>query len=239
MRKPMLFAAEYVANGGDASAAYVEVYGDGIGARKVANAAKRLLGDPTVAAKVRQLQERLDDAVVMNAKDVLARWAEMAQADIGKIVRVVARACRHCHGVDHRYQWRTPLEYQDACDAARASKKPPPLPPLGGFGYAATATPHPRCPHCDGLGERDVELTPTENLGRAERLVFEGAKMGKHGIEVQAAKPHEFLKLIAQALGVLGTPRPTGPAGAASDVPTLPVDATEAARIYADFVRGG
>lgn len=236
MRKELRFAVAYVANGGDAVAAYREEVNHRLSASKARTAAQILLGDPDVAAKVQELRTKMEEAAVMTGREVLARWAQAARADVEKIVSVVQVCCRHCHGEHHMYQWRTEHEYRKACAEAKEKKKLPPM-SSGGFGYNATLPPHPACPVCDGRGTTDVWLAPTSQLTGAERLLYEGAEVTKYGVKVHVGKPAHYLELIAKHLGMLdkrpdGTPPPTE-----QPVPEMPVDPVEASRIYADYLK--
>ena len=236
MRKELRFAVAYVANGGDAVAAYREEVNHRLSPSKARTAAQILLGDPAVQEKVAELRAKVEEGAVMTARSILARWAQMANADVTKIIDVVHRCCRYCHGERHMYQWRTEQEYRAACAEAKEKKKLPPM-ASGGFGYNATLPPHPGCPVCDGQGTRDVWLAPTSQLTGAERMLYEGAEVTKYGIKVHVGRPAYYLELIAKHLGMLdkkpdGAPPPNG-----QPVPEMPIDPLEASRIYADYLR--
>lgn len=235
MRKELRFACEYVANGGDAPAAYREcIRSDGT-KRQIEARARQLLKDPSVLAKIDELHERVEKAAVLSATDIVERLTLIANADLTKLSRVVQRCCRHCYGAGHRYQWRDNIELEKACDKARKDKTPAPL-PLGGFGFNATLAPHPECPQCDGVGHEEVEIPPASSYGLAEKAAYLGAKTGKYGIEVAYEKPTEALKLIAQTMGMLGpkSPDATPPS---TEVPTVSQDPVEASKAYAEFLR--
>lgn len=237
MRKELRFAIAYATNGGNEIAAYREEVDAYLPDRKVRGAAKQLLLDKDVQDKIAEMRAKVEEAAVITGRDVLERWAKLANADVSKIVRVVKHACRHCHGRNHMYQWRTRQEFDAACAKAKKDDKLPPM-PAGGFSYDQTRPPHQDCPVCDGEGEPSMWLAATDTLGPAERMLVEGIKMGKHGIEVTVAKPSEYLKLIAQNLGLLNT-KPDGSPGGQTEqvVPEVPADPIEASQIYADFLK--
>lgn len=234
MRKELRFACEYVANGGDAEAAYREhINAQGTKAQVKARA-RQLLKDPSVLAKIDELHERMEKGAVLSGEEILQRWSLIANADLTKLSRVVYRCCRHCHGHMHYYQWRDDREYLGAVEDAKKNKTVCP-PPAGGFGFNATLQPHPECPRCDGEGEMMVELPQASSYGVAERAAYLGAKNGKHGIEVMFERPLEALKLLAQAKGMFAPKAPKDKP--LPDVPDVPQDAQEASKIYTDFMQ--
>ena len=237
MRKELRFAIAYATNGGDAEAAYREEVDAHLPIKKIKLAAQQLLKSQEVRDKIAELRGKVEEGAVINGRQVLERWARLANADVSKIVKVVKQCCRYCHGRNHMYQWRTQSEYNAAIAEAKKAKKLPPM-PAGGFGFNQTLEPHPECPVCDGEGESTVWMAATDDLGPAERALVEGIKMGKYGIEVQIAKPSDFLKLIAQNLGLLNI-KPDGSPGGGTEqpVPEIPVDPMEASQIYADYLR--
>lgn len=235
MRKELRFACEYVANGGDAEAAYREcVRSDGT-KTQIKRRATQLLKDPAVQAKIDELHERIDKSAVLTAQDVLQRLTLIANADLTKLSRVVQRCCRYCYGANHAYQWRDDQELEKAAQEARKNKSPAPL-PTGGFGFNGQLPPHPDCPRCDGVGHDDVEVPPASTYGVAERAAYLGAEHTKYGIKVSYEKPSEALKLIGQAVGLFGTKAPEA-APPSTDVPAVPQDPVEASKIYAEFMR--
>lgn len=234
MRKELRFACEFVANGGDAEAAYREhIRADGTKAQVKARA-RQLMKDPTVQAKIDELHERMDKSAVLSGEEILQRWTLMANADLTKLSRVVYRCCRHCYGHMHYYQWRDDDEYAKAIAEAKKNKTVCP-PPAGGFGFNATLAPHPECPKCDGDGYEMVQIPAASTYGVAERAAYLGAKMGKHGIEIAYERPAEMLKLIAQAKGMFAPKTPDDKPLPA--VPDVPQDAQEASKIYTDFMQ--
>ena len=235
MRKELKFACEYVANGGDAAAAYRETINADGSKRQIAARAQQLLKDKSVIAKIEELLERVDKAAVLSNEEIRARLTLIANADLTKLSRVVQRCCRYCYGAGHHYQWRDADELRDMAAQAKKDKKPAPL-PVGGFGFNATLAPHPECPRCDGVGNDDVELPPASTYGPAERAAYLGAKQGKYGIEVTHEKPSDALKLLAQIGGML-TPKPADIAPPSTEVPSVPLDPVEASNTYAEFLR--
>lgn len=235
MRKELRFACEYVANGGDAAAAYREtIRADGT-KRQIEARARQLLKDPSVLAKIDELHQRVEKTAVLSAAEIVERLTLIANADLTKLSRVVQRCCRYCYGVGHRYQWRDDIELEKAARQAKKDKVPAPL-PSGGFGFKATLPPHPDCPQCDGQGTTDVEVPPAASYGVAEKAAYLGAEHTKYGIKVHYEKPSEALKLIAQTMGMLG-PKQQEVAPLSTDVPAVSTDPVEASKTYAEFLR--
>ena len=97
-------------------------------------------------------------------------------------------ACRYCHGIEHHYQWKTPREFSEAVELhmlkgeAYAANHPAPE-MEGGYGYRIIDKPDPDCPECAGLGISYTILADTDDMTDAEKLVFEGVKETKDGIQ--------------------------------------------------------
>lgn len=147
----------------------------------VATEASRLAAHPDVAARIRQLQ---DEAAAKSAIPSLAarmqELREMESADARDICGLRWVCCRHCHGIDHGYQWADDLEYAKACDVAVTAKKP--LPDMsGGFGYNGTLAPVQDCPRCWGMGTQQPYVNDITKLtGPAVRL-YKGVKIKGNG----------------------------------------------------------
>ncbi len=173
-------------------------------------------------------------------------------ADANDLIQLRRLNCRHCHGVDHAYQWRNAREFADATAAwvqretfekARRGPKvmgaPRPTDD-GGYGFTKVRDPNPDCPKCDGEGLEDVKVSDTRKLtGRAKKL-YAGIKVGKDGrIEVLTRNQDAALTNVMKALGMFTENVKILPPGAAPDgVPALPEDPAEASRLYQAWVRG-
>lgn len=81
---------------------------------------------------------------------------------------VAPKACRHCWGIDHKYQWIQREYDRKLADALSGGKIPE---WLGGIGYTRTKPPHPDCPECNGDGINALKaadkLKGLEMLARA------------------------------------------------------------------------
>lgn len=177
--------------------------------------ATRLMAKNTIQARIKELISEQSARLEAEADKVFKRWWDTAHADPNEVVQHRRGACRHCHGTDHEYQWRTTREFLKACrkweaerpstdapDAARAlhdNRKPD---DLGGYGYRATEAPDPDCPECDGLGFGWVYVPDTRELSEAGRLLYEGVKETKDGIQVTISDRAKALENVARRLNM-------------------------------------
>lgn len=177
----------------------------------VGTEAWKLKINPDVARKIAELQKTTAAKLDIKRAD-LVRWhlARMSY-NPDELIKTVAGACRHCHGVDHGYQWREHDFFaalgEASAEAVVQSKRgwrgvEVMLPDVGGgFGYNATRDPHPDCPNCDGVGVSRTVVTPASKLTGAARAAYEGVKETQHGIEVKMADKHASSVEVAKLLG--------------------------------------
>jgi len=211
--------------------------------------ASTLLKNPKVQALLSEQLEKVGDAALFGAVEVLREWVMIATADPTKIVRNRQLNCRHCWGLGHEYQWSA-REYAKACDdAARhvdRKGQPAPLEPpscAGGFDWTFNRTPHPSSPECRGEGVADTYFEDMSKLGPAERRLIAGIKMTKDGCEVKMRDQDGALAKIAQHLGLLVEKRELtgkngGPLVAAVVPVDLPGDAQALGALYSQIVGG-
>lgn len=209
-------ARAYVANGGDKAKAVKECRPAMRNKSDKACEASfdRLYGDVVnFWRRVSELQKQVEQAAIMSGQQLMERWSMLAQADASKLSRVVSHrvACRGCwpDGTAERDEW-------------------------------GRHKPDPSCGFCKGAGTRIqvVELGDTADLGPAELALFDGAKMGKYGIEVKHRSRDEAEKNLARAHGLFTDRLLVGDNNSAPELPPLPDDPTEASRVYANLVKG-
>ena len=82
--KKEAFANEYVANGGNASAAYRHAYNTHAAPHTIAVEASRLLTDPDVALRVSALREAVSAHSSLTAADVASQLLEIARVAVEK-----------------------------------------------------------------------------------------------------------------------------------------------------------
>lgn len=135
---------------------------------------------------------------------VLQRWWEIANADAAELTAVHYRCCRHCYGERHAYQWIDEAEYERAVANAEANEAPIPS-DEGGYGFIPTLSPNAKCPKCFGEGHVHVHLADTRKLSPAGRLLFDGVKETKFGVEVKVQDRAKALENVARHLGMFKT----------------------------------
>jgi phage terminase small subunit len=190
-----------------------------------ATEAYRLLCNPEIVAAIEERKKDLAAAVGLSCEWVLRQWREIAEADPNDLIYMELMSCRHCHGINHEFQWGE-FEYKKAVQAAESHqcgpkceqpclKRIPPI-PNGGFGFDPRREPAPDCPHCHGEGEQRIGIADTRRLKGPARRLYQGIKQTQHGIEIKMADQAEARKNIAQYLGMLIDKRElSGPNGGA------------------------
>jgi hypothetical protein len=107
--------------------------------------------------------------------------------------------CRHCHGIDYRYQW-TPAEFKRELNKTLADDKlPPDL--EGGVNFDPRLPPVEDCPECHGRGVERVTVTPSAKLSRAAARLLASMKMTKDGIEIKTRDQDAALIAMGRVVG--------------------------------------
>lgn len=157
-----------------------------------------------VAERVAYLHAQHMAAHAPNWTEYMADLDAMIRADVNEIVRTVTYACRHCHGVDHGYQWTDAMEHARAVSDAVMANRPAPE-EQGGYGYTKRAVPHEDCPQCHGNGITQVLVSDTTRLSRGARMMLKGIKQKADGsIEVELHDHAKLRELVGRALKVFG-----------------------------------
>lgn len=95
------------------------------------------------------------------------------------------------------------------------------------------------CECCGGegtLGQR-VRIAATETYGPEEIAVYEGAEQTKTGIKLTMASKAAAWEALARHFGLFNDKLLLAKAGAPPELPPLPDDPLEAARLYAEWVK--
>jgi phage terminase small subunit len=189
----------------NATAAYLRVAKCSQKAAEVS--ASRLLSQDKIKKGLIAARERLQQASGVTAVKVLQQWWQIATADPNDIMQLRRECCRHCHGIDHAFQWRDEREFEQALAKAQADadaeEKEANLPTNeGGYGFSKGEPPHPDCPECDGNGHGRVHITDTRHLTGSARRLYAGIKQTQHGIEVKTRDQDAALQNIARHLGM-------------------------------------
>jgi phage terminase small subunit len=228
------------------------------------NQAWKLIKNPGITARLEQLQQLAVERTVLQKADVINLITEIATADATALSELQVRGCRHCWGVGHRYQWSTPIEYAFRCAEvmdqnakaehrhntmqAMTNKQAPAYEPRdlpgdeGGYGFQVTRGPNPECPHCLGEGHEVVTFKDTRYLKGKNKRLFAGIKKTKDGIEIKTRNQDAALDMLAKIHGVYApeqAPPPGTVINASGAVTVISSDPLEAARMYADLMKGG
>lgn len=171
------------------------------------------LSKPAVQAEIERRMAERAKRVEISTDDVLRELKAIATADAGDLVELRRGCCRHCHGVDHKYQ-RTKgaqdarrREYEkrkqeiiNTFDGSEAEY--PAFDEEGGEGFDVRQPPHPECPECHGEGVEVVHLKDTRLFGLQARAIYAGVKATKEGVEVKMHSKEKALELLGRHLGM-------------------------------------
>jgi phage terminase small subunit len=154
---------------------------------------------------------------------VLRQWKQIAEANPGELCWTEVDCCRHCYGVEHKYQW-IELEFRQAFDSALAhqcgkmcerrgciNKMPD---GSGGIGYDPRKPPVSDCPVCAGRGTERVRIADTRHVKGSARRLYAGVKQTKDGIEIKMRDQDAALQNISKYFGmVIDRKEISGPGG--------------------------
>ena len=206
------FVAEYIVDFNATRAARAAGY------KQPQNECVRLLNNTKIAQAVEYVIKQREIRTFIRADDVLKRWFLLATADPSELIEYRVEACRHCWGVEHRYQWNE-TEFKFACEEYDAKRikaeeegrvfKDPPPDERGGFGWRPDRKPHPECPKCDGRGIERTVIKPTEDLSPQAKILYAGMKQTRDGVQVLMHDQAKALEMVARHLGMLQPENPT------------------------------
>lgn len=199
--RQQLFALEYIIDMNGTQAAIRAGYSE----KTASQMAYKLLNDDRVNDAVDKARAERNKRLRIDADAVLYHWWQIANADPNELTQLRRLNCRYCWGADHNYQW-TPKEYEHACEKATANNEPEPL-NVGGTDYDRNKAPNPDCPECGGDGAESVYFADTTTLSPQAKLLYQGVKQTKFGIEVMTADKMKALDNVARYLGMF-EPRP-------------------------------
>lgn len=183
----------------------------------------QMMARPEVRARFEWLQRQAAETVTLTRGKalelVVQTWAALVQADPAEISRWRHLNCRHCWGVGHAYRWRNDREYWKALEAASAEqerwdntpeeRRKGPRPELptddGGYGFRRTDDVNPDCPECEGEGIEDEKFGDTRKLSKNARILFDGVKRTKNGIEIKTLDRQAALVGLAKYAGIADT----------------------------------
>jgi phage terminase small subunit len=172
--------------------------------------ASELMKHGKVSVRYEELRTRLlkesEDECIASAKDVLKRWYDIAFANPNELIHHRRICCRHCFGVDHKYQWKDNEEYEQSVECAIKNTeegKQPIIPSNeGGYGFDNTIRPHPKCPKCKGEGYGQIHASDTRDLSPQGLALYAGVKQTRDGFEIKMKDQDKALENIAKHLGM-------------------------------------
>ncbi len=195
-------------------------------------------------ASLQRVQRVYDECVQLHALETVVdirealRWQfDIATADPNEVCYTVHRACRHCYGVEHKYQWKNQDEFINACVEAMDAKLTPPT-DEGGYGFTRALEPAHDCPECLGNGSLEIVVNDTTKLQGKARKLFKGLEY-KNGEWVPAMhdqqKAWEFVVRMLggfnDKLNLITHPRK------GQVFPNDLVTEQDAARAYIEFIK--
>lgn len=156
-----------------------------------------------LASRMKAAFERTEEA----QDRLIQMYQHLAYGDANELVEYRRESCRHCHGIDHLYQF-TPQEMRDrvanyenqVLEAKEKGITLGPLDELGGVGFNPKLDPHEDCPECHGEGHGTVFFKDTRNLSPSALALYAGAKVGKEGIEIKMASKEKAMEMLAKIL---------------------------------------
>lgn len=211
------FAVEF-AECGNATLAYEASHPTtGMTRNAVRVAGFRMLNTPHVERFINELLGEAAREAVVDVAEILASDLALVRAydrHADEITQHVTESCRHCHGIEHKYQWRDLDEYLAALDAAeqdnaarRERKLAPKLLPKddGGYGFNRSREPHIACPKCEGRGVPAVYFADTTKLTGGARRLVKGVKQGANGqLEILMHDVDKAKERLLKASGAFG-----------------------------------
>lgn len=159
------------------------------------------LRKPNIQAAIRARRDELAMAAEVTPETLVRELTRVLLADPRELVEVKVGCCRHCYGEGHKYQRTVAEMNMDREIWAAKGNEITEFDEQGGIGFNPLLPPHPECPDCGGDGLARPVVKDTRNLGPLGQALYAGAKMGKHGIEVQMRDKDAALDRLARILG--------------------------------------
>lgn len=213
--------------------------------------ARDLAANPQIRDYVAELSEQADFVSVLSVDWVLRQYMLIATADVNELIESRRVCCRHCYGIDHKYQWKDANEWalelarvmdenEKRLKAWRGRTGDPPTPAAlptfdGGGGFWATKEPVETCPECFGQGTQEVFVHDTRKLKGGARMLYAGVKQTRDGVQILTRNQDVALEVLAKYIGVdKKTVELSGPGGTPiKSIGALTSDPVEASKMYA------
>ena len=170
------FVAEYLIDGNAKEAAIRAGYSP----KTAAQQGYRLTQRADVQAAIAEATAEYVKSCHITKDMVLLKWWQIANADYNELSSVRRVACGYCYGDN--------ITMGD--DDGDGREVDP------------SREPNPDCGICRGEGSPHVHIADTSKLSPAAKLVYQGAKETKFGIEVQTVDRMKALDNVARHLGM-------------------------------------
>ncbi len=185
----------------------------------VSTAAAQLLNNEKVIAYIAEMTEDAAYMAQLNVGWVLRQYMQIATADVNELIESRRVCCRHCYGIDHKYQWKDEAEWANELgrvmesnarierrNARKRDEEPDPIQDLptldGGVGFWGTLAPVEDCPECYGNGNQEAFIHDTRKLKGPAKLLYAGIKQTANGFEVKTRDQDGALAWLAKYLGI-------------------------------------
>lgn len=173
--KHQMFVDEYIIDFNAKEAAIRAGYS----AKTAAQQGYRLLQDKDISAAIDEAIAKRTKRMHITQDHVLGLWWQIANADYNELSSVRRVACGWCYG------GALTEDDEDETPVVDPSREP-----------------DPDCIKCKGEGSPHVHIADTSKLSPAAKLVYQGAKETKFGIEVMTADRMKALDNVARHLGM-------------------------------------
>lgn len=170
-----LFVDEYIIDFNGQEAAVRAGYSS----KRAAQQAYRLLQDDRILAAITDAIAERKKRLFITQDQVVTMWWQIANADYNELSSVRRVACGWCYG------GALTEDDEDETPVVDPSREP-----------------DPDCIKCTGEGSPFVYIADTSKLSPAAKLVYQGAKETKFGIEVMTADRMKALDNVARHLGM-------------------------------------
>lgn len=238
--------AQHVAKHDNYSRAYREVYNVGPESkpRWVWQQAFELMREMEVANRVDELRAANLAGTNLAIQAMFRDLYDIATADPREIAFTHITNCRHCNGLEFKFQWTTPEAFAAECERvarlnaleAQARKPQTPLPTCdGGFGFEAHGEVNPRCPECFGAGVATRIIADSSKLEGKARKLFKGLhpKTGLPEMHDQMQARDQLHRLMGAYKDAI-----TGGGLGAAAQPSAPAVAGDSGKSYLAMVHG-
>lgn len=171
----------------------------------------KYLANPNICAEIQRLMDERAIRTGITADRVVTHLWQIGSADQRELCALRVGACRHCWGLDNRYQ-RTAAEFHRDTVAHEKHElrretlekegfEPRQFDEQGGVGFNGNQAPNPACPECFGDGEARPILKDSASFSEGAALLYAGLKQTKEGkLEVKTNSQMEALQLVGRHL---------------------------------------